>query len=99
MNSMEEVKSILKSRLNLQLATIDEAGYPNIQPVWFEYNEDENMFHILSSSKARKTLNIRNKGKVYFSVDDCNIPYKGVKGRGTAMILEESSIVRWKLGR
>ena len=31
----EEVKKYLESKLNLQLATIDESGDPNIQPIWF----------------------------------------------------------------
>ncbi|TLX83951.1 MAG: hypothetical protein E6L04_07880 [Thaumarchaeota archaeon] len=30
-----EVSNFLESKLNLQLATIDGKGDPNIQPVWF----------------------------------------------------------------
>ena len=39
--SKEEVERFLESKLNLQLATIDERGDPNIQPVWFYYDKDE----------------------------------------------------------
>ena len=35
----EEVDKFLESKLNLQLATIDELGDPGIQPVWFEYDK------------------------------------------------------------
>jgi hypothetical protein len=35
----EEVDRFLESKLNLQIATIDEMGDPNIQPVWFEYDK------------------------------------------------------------
>ena len=78
MNSKDNVESFLGSRLNLQLATIDENGYPNIQPVWFYHDNDKNRFYILTSSTAKKILNIRNNSKVYFSVDESNTPYKGV---------------------
>ena len=35
----QEVINFLQSKLNLQLATIDENGDPNIQPVWFDYEK------------------------------------------------------------
>lgn len=36
-----EIEKFLESsRLNIQLATIDENGYPNIQPTWFYYDRD-----------------------------------------------------------
>ena len=54
MNSKDNVESFLGSRLNLQLATIDENGYPNIQPVWFYHDNDKNRFYILTSSTAKK---------------------------------------------
>jgi general stress protein 26 len=92
-NGREEVESLLGSRLNLQLSTIDDTGYPNIQPVWFSYDNDKIRLYILTSNTSKKILNIRNNSKVYFSVDDCNIPYKGVKGRGTATILRDPATV------
>ncbi len=39
---------------------------------------------------TRKVHNIRsNPDKIYFSIDDENYPYKGVKGRGDARISED----------
>jgi len=32
-----EVISFLASKLNIQIATIEEEGYPMIQPIWFIY--------------------------------------------------------------
>jgi general stress protein 26 len=93
MNGMKEIESLLGSKLNLQLATIDETGYPNIQPVWFSYDTDKDRLYILTSDTSKKTHNIRNNFKVYFSVDDCNFPYKGVKGRGNAAILGDPATV------
>jgi general stress protein 26 len=93
MKSKEDVESFLGSRLNLQLATIDENGYPNIQPVWFYHDKDNNKLYILTSSTTKKTLNVRNNFKVYFSVDESNNPYKGVKGRGTATIIKDQTTI------
>jgi general stress protein 26 len=93
MNSKEDVESFLGSRLNLQLATIDENGYPNIHPVWFYHDNNNNRLYLLTSSMAKKTLNIRNNSKVYFSVDECKNPYKGVKGRGTATIIKDQTTI------
>jgi hypothetical protein len=39
----EEIdRFLLESKLNLQLATIDEMGDPNIQPIWFCYDKSNN---------------------------------------------------------
>ena len=85
----EEVEGFLESKLNLQLATIDEQGEPNIQPVWFYYDKNGEKLMITTSKSAKKTLNLRNKPALYFSIDDENPPYKGVKGKGIATIVED----------
>lgn len=85
----EEVNSFLKSKLNLQLATIDEDGYPSIQPVWFLYDKESGKIYISTQKTTRKARNLsKNSDKIYFSIDDENLPYKGVKGRGVARISE-----------
>ena len=85
----EEVERFLESKLNLQMATIDEHGEPNIQPVWFYYEKNGEKLLITTSKIAKKTQNIRNKPILYFSIDDENFPYKGVKGKGTVSIVED----------
>jgi PPOX class probable F420-dependent enzyme len=85
----QEVEIFLESKLNLQLATIDQKGEPNIQPVWFYYDKDGDKLTISTNKSARKTQNLRNKPVVYFSIDDENVPYKGVKGKGIANIAED----------
>jgi general stress protein 26 len=89
----DEVSSFLKSKLNLQLATIDTRGDPNIQPVWFDYEKESDRFYIMTSKSSSKVKSIRNKPYIYFSIDDENFPYKGVKGKGTATIIDNSSRV------
>ncbi len=86
----KEVERFLDSKLNIQLATIDEEGYPNIQPVWFYYDKDSDKLYTGTQKMTKKVQNMRrNPDKVYFSIDDENYPYKGVKGRGVARISED----------
>ena len=85
----EEVDRFLESKLNLQIATIDEQGEPNIQPVWFYYDKNREKLLIATSKIAKKTQNLRNKPNLYFSIDDENLPYKGVKGKGSVTIIED----------
>src|SRR5919202_5973999 len=77
------------SKLNLQIATIDEKGEPNIQPVWFYYDKDQGELLIITSKSAKKTQNLSKRPTIYFSVDDESPPYKGVKGKGNATIVED----------
>jgi nitroimidazol reductase NimA-like FMN-containing flavoprotein (pyridoxamine 5'-phosphate oxidase superfamily) len=86
-----EVDIFLESKLNLQLATIDERGWPNIHPVWFYYDKNEEKLVITTSKLAKKTQNLRDKPNVYFSIDDETSAPKGVKGRGTVTIIEDTS--------
>jgi general stress protein 26 len=89
----EEAERFLESKLNLQIATIDEKGEPNIQPVWFYYDKDQGKLFITTSKLAKKAQNLRRNSTIYFSIDyenyDGNIPPKGVKGKGTATIVED----------
>jgi len=79
--SREEAVRFLGSKLNLQIATIDEQGEPNIQPVWFYYDSDKVKFMLTTSKLSKKTQNIRRKSSVYFSIDEenynANVPPKG----------------------
>jgi general stress protein 26 len=85
----EEVEKFLEGKLLLQIGTIDDEGDPNIQPVWFDYDKDREKLLIITPKVARKVENLRSKLDVYFSIDDENFPYKGVKGKGTVTIIED----------
>ena len=86
-----EVTNFLEqSKLNIQIATIDEEGYPVIQPTWFIYDKESDKIYTGTSKTTKKVQNIKkNPGKIYFSIDEENYPYKGVKGRGVARISED----------
>jgi len=88
----EEVDSFLENKLNVQLATIDEEGYPSIQPLWFLYDKKSGKIYISTQNTTRKIHNLHKvSDKVYFSIDDENFPYKGVKGRGNARVSEDKN--------
>jgi general stress protein 26 len=88
--SKAEIDDFLESKLNVQLATMDEIGEPNIQPVWFYHDKNTNELYVVTNKMGKKVQNLRSKPTVYFSIDDENFPYKGVKGKGIATILEDA---------
>jgi general stress protein 26 len=86
----KEVINFLASKLNIQIATIDQEGYPLIQPNWFIYDKESGKMYIATQKMTKKVENIRrNPDKIYFSIDDENFPYKGVKGRAVAKISQD----------
>ena len=91
--TMEEAERFLESKLNLQFATIDDKGDPNIQPVWFYYDKNEEKLFIMTGKKTKKSQNIRERPIIYFCVEDGNSPYKGVKGKGVATIFNDLQAV------
>jgi len=88
-----EIERFLESNLNLQLATLEEDNYPNINQVWFYYDKDSGKIYATTHKESRKVQNIRsNPDKIYFSIDDANFyteGLKGVKGRARATIISE----------
>jgi PPOX class probable F420-dependent enzyme len=85
----EEVDMFLEKKFMLQISTLDEKNEPNIQPVWFYYDKHREKLLITTSKMAKKTRNLRRNPVLYFSVDDENFPYKGVKGKGSVNIVED----------
>ena len=85
-----EVKDfLLKTRLFARLGTIDEKEDPNVHPVWYYFDNERIYFETGKDSK--KVRNIRKRNNIYFCIDETNAPYKGVRGKGTAIISEDIS--------
>jgi len=83
-----EIDNFLQnSKLNLQLGTVDKKGDPMVHTVWYYYMNDK--LYIETSKNSQKAGNTRRKNTIYFCVDDENMPYKGVRGKGTAKIIED----------
>ena len=61
-----------------------------IQPIWFFYHTESGKMYTCTPEAAKKVQNIRrNPDKIYFSIDNENYHYKGVKGRAVATISED----------
>lgn len=84
-----EIDSFLTSKLNIQIGSIDDQGDPNIQPVWFYYDSPSKKIFVETGKDTKKTANIRKRPTIYFSIDDENSPYKGVKGKADVQISED----------
>lgn len=87
----DEVNKFLESRLNIQLATVDEKGEPFIHPVWFLYDRAAQKIYFDTGKEAKKLANIRRKPTIYFSIDTEEQPYKCVKGKADAVVSEDKA--------
>jgi nitroimidazol reductase NimA-like FMN-containing flavoprotein (pyridoxamine 5'-phosphate oxidase superfamily) len=88
--SEEEVRDFLSnSKLFARLGTIDEKEDPNVHPVWYYFDNDRIYFETGKNSK--KVRNIRKRNNIYFCIDETSPPYKGVRGKGIAIISEDIS--------
>ena len=86
----QEAKEFLsESKFNVHFATLDEKGHPNIHPTWYYFDSSKDKIYIETSKDSKKTFNLRKNNIVYFCVDDPNMPYKGVRGKGTVRIHED----------
>ena len=77
---------LVNSKLNLQLATIDSKGEPAIHPVWYIFENEK--LYVATPKKSKKAQNALKNNLIYYSIDDENMPYKGVKGKATVRLLE-----------
>jgi general stress protein 26 len=85
----DEVKDFLiNSKKNVHISTLDEKHEPNIHPSWYFFDDVNNKLYLESGRDSRKTQNIRRRNIMYYCIDDDNIPYNGVRGKGIATISE-----------
>jgi general stress protein 26 len=86
----DEVRNFLaNSKKNVHISTIDEKGEPNIHPTWYYFDNTDDKIYIESGKASRKTQNLRRNNIIYYCIDDDNIPYKGVRGKGSVRISED----------
>ncbi len=87
MNKLEIDNFLQNGKLLLRLGTVDQNGDPVIHPVWYYYMNEK--LYIETTGNSQKANNIRRKNTIYFCVDDEHAPYKGVKGKGTAKVIQD----------
>jgi len=86
----QEIKDFLtNSKLNVHLGTIDEKQEPNIHPAWYYFDSINNKLFIETSKSSKKMSNIKKNNTIYFCINEPNLPYKGVRGKGDVKIYED----------
>ena len=83
----EQFHDILQSTTMGHLATVDERGLPNVNPVWFLWDGE----HVLLSVRpvTKKYGNLRNNPHLAISFLDPETPYRYVEIRG--------EVIEWEL--
>lgn len=87
---VREVEALLTgSEPNLlRLGVIDERdGAPVVHPVWFIYEDEK--FLVATDSDGVKARSARKDPRVYFLVDVDSRPPRGVRGKGTAKVIDD----------
>lgn len=87
LSNNEIIEFLSNSKKNLQLATIDNKNEPNIHPVWFYYENGK--IYCATEKKSKKFQNILKNNLVYFSIDEGNSEFIGVRGKGSVKIVED----------
>ena len=80
---------LINSKKNAHISTLDERGEPNIHPTWYYFDSESAKIYIESGKASRKTQNLLRNNIIYYCIDDDNVPYKGVRGKGTVRISED----------
>jgi uncharacterized pyridoxamine 5'-phosphate oxidase family protein len=89
----EDTKIFLAKNKNLfmHIATLDGKGEPNVIPTAYHFDENENKIYIQTHKGSKKVENLIRKNVISFCVDDPNLPYKGVRGKGKVKMDEDIS--------
>ena len=89
MSENEARDFLVNSHKNVHISSLDEKGEPNIHPTWYYFDNNNDKLYIESGRESKKTRNLRRNNIIYYCIDDYNIPYKGVRGKGTVRISED----------
>lgn len=104
METKETIREVIQSHNLVSLATVDTDGLPCVRSVDFAPGEEENVLYVITHKASRKVQQIRDNGRIAFSIDhDCptwkdlqNLKY--VKGSGTAVIIEDPAEMQKAFG-
>jgi uncharacterized pyridoxamine 5'-phosphate oxidase family protein len=80
---------LINSHKNVHISSLDEKGEPNIHPTWYYFDNNNDKLYIESGKESKKSRNLRRNNIIYYCIDDDNIPYKGVRGKGTVRISDD----------
>lgn len=84
----KEVAQLLAGPNLLRLAFLDD-GAPMVHPVWFLYKG--NKFLVATDNDGAKARAVRDNPGVYFLIDVGSSPPRGLRGKGTARVIDDPS--------
>lgn len=78
-----------------KLATVSADGSPHVAPIWFELDDDDNLFFTTGANTV-KGRNLRREPRMSLCVDDENPPFAYVVLLGVAEISEDhDELLKW----
>ena len=90
MSERDARKFLTRSRSTLLLGTTDADGSPMIHPVWYYFDSTKTKLYFYTEPALKKAKNVKERSRIYFDVDSDKWPYKGVKGKGRAKLINEN---------
>ncbi|MDG7006900.1 MAG: pyridoxamine 5'-phosphate oxidase family protein [Nitrososphaerota archaeon] len=88
MSEREARRFLTRCRSTLILGTTDADCSPMIHPVWYYFDTANTRLYFYTDPALKKAANIKERSQVYFDVDCDRWPYKGVKGKGRARLVD-----------
>ena len=86
----ESYLDILEKPAFAHIATISDAGWPHVSPMWVDHDGDEAI--LLNTLRGRrKERNLRANPRSMVSVADPDNPYRYLTVRGQAMLTEDGA--------
>lgn len=87
MTEEERDEFLRSSRAFVKLATLDEEGWPMVNPAWYTY-EDDGCFYVVTKENASFCRNLHRDPRTTLLIDNPEAPYKRVIVRGLAEFVE-----------
>jgi PPOX class probable F420-dependent enzyme len=75
-----------------RLAVLDSAGWPYVQPVWYQWEPSEGIFWIVARKKSAWAAFMKRDGRVALTIDGETRPYRKVALQGSAEVIEEPNV-------
>jgi nitroimidazol reductase NimA-like FMN-containing flavoprotein (pyridoxamine 5'-phosphate oxidase superfamily) len=87
---LKEIELFLSKPLILRLAMVDDKdnNSPLVHPLWYYYENEK--FFLSTERDGRKANSLRKNNRIYFLVDTDNRPPAGVRGKGTAKVIDDA---------
>jgi PPOX class probable F420-dependent enzyme len=94
--SEQELNEFLGRGVLCRLAVLDEKGWPYVQPVWFQWDQDERVFWIVARKKSAWAQHMLRDNRVGLTIDEDEKPLRKVSVQGRAELVEEPNVGgRW----